>query len=92
MHFTFAPPCPPHTHTHMHNTVPSPPRDMRVFTDVVVWGPPENPNGNITGYEIKFSGSLSGSQSVTKKASESYHVTSDTDLSLLEGTIKVEVS
>ena len=87
-HFTFALPySPPHTHT-----VPSAPRDVRVFTDVVVWGPPKNPNGIITGYKVKFSGSLSGSESVGKEASESYHVISDTDLSRLEGTVKIEVS
>ena len=82
----------PHTHTCIHQTVPSAPRDVRVFTDVVVWGPPENPNGIITGYEIKFSGSTSGSQNEKKEASESYHIISGTDLSSLEGTIKVEVS
>ncbi len=76
----------------MHQTVPSAPRDVRVFTDVVVWGPPENPNGNIIGYEVNFSGSTSGSQNEKKEASESYHIISGTDLSSLEGTIKVEVS
>ncbi len=75
-------------HTH---TVPSAPRNVRVFTDVVVWGPPQNPNGIITGYEVKFSGS-SGSESVNKEASESYHIISDTDLSRLQGSIEVEVS
>ncbi len=86
-----------HAHTHtlhtMHtHTVPSAPRNVRVFTDVVVWGPPQNPNGIITGYEVKFSGSLSGSESVNKEASESYHIISDTDLSRLQGSIEVEVS
>ncbi|XP_064385048.1 sushi, von Willebrand factor type A, EGF and pentraxin domain-containing protein 1-like isoform X4 [Halichondria panicea] len=71
--------------------VPSAPRDVRVFTEVVVWGPPQNPNGIITGYEVKFSGSLSGSVSVGKEASESYHIISDTDLSRLQGTIQVQV-
>ena len=60
MHFTLAPP-PSHT-TH---TVPSAPRNVSVFTEVVVWGPPQSPNGIIIGYEVKFSGSLSGSVSVT---------------------------
>ena len=57
-----------------------------------MWGPPQNPNGIITGYEVKFSGSLSGSVSVGKEASESYHIISDTDLSRLQGTIQVQVS
>ncbi len=61
-----------------------------MFTEVVVWGPPKNPNGIITGYEVKFSGSLSGSEIVNKEASESYHIISD--LSRLEGTIQVQVS
>ncbi len=84
MHFTLAPP-PSHT-TH---TVPSAPRNVSVFTEVVVWGPPKNPNGIITGYEVKFSGS-SGSENVNKEASESYHIISD--LSHLQGSIQVQVS
>ena len=43
------------------STVPGPPKNVRGLCTVVVWQPPEQPNGVITGYDIRFfRGSTSG--------------------------------
>ena len=43
---------------------------------MIVWGPPAEPNGEITGYQVKFIGTPSGNLTVFKAPTESYHVVS----------------
>ena len=70
--------------------VPSVPRDVQVFSGVVVWGPPAEPNGVITGYQLRFSGS--STRTVNKLPSESYHVVTDDNIRNLGSNIQVSVS
>ncbi len=70
--------------------VPSVPRDVQVFSGVVVWGPPAEPNGVITGYQLRFSGSFT--RTVNKLPSESYHVVTDDNIRNLGSNIQVSVS
>ncbi len=70
--------------------VPSVPRDVQVFSGVVVWGPPAEPNGVITGYQLRFSGSFN--RTVNKLPSESYHVVTDDNIRNLGSNIQVSVN
>ena len=72
-------------------TVPSAPQNVRIFSRVIVWGPPVEPNGEITGYQVRFIGTFSRTQTVIKGPHESYHVLSDGDTSNLGSTIQVQV-
>ncbi len=54
--------------------MPTVPVGVQVFSGVVVWGPPEQSNGVITGYQLRFTDSFSPTTTVNKLASESYHV------------------
>ena len=73
-------------------TVPSVPQDVRAFSGVVVWGPPAESNGVITGYEVRFSGTTPGSRTVSKGPSENYHVVTSDNILNLVGTIRVQVT
>ncbi len=44
---------------------------VQVFSGVVMWGPPAVPNGDIAGYQLRFSGFFT--RTVYKLPSESYH-------------------
>lgn len=44
----------------MHCVGPSPPRDVQSFCSVVVWRMPRNPNGRITGYDVRLNRPWSG--------------------------------
>ena len=70
--------------------VPSVPRDVQVFSGVIVWGPPAEPNGVITGYQLRFSGSFN--RTVNKLPSESYHVVTDDNIRNLGSNIQVSVN
>ena len=70
--------------------VPSVPRDVQVFSGVVVWGPPAEPNGVITGYQLRFSGS-SSPHTVNKLPCEIYHVVTDDNIRNLGSNIRVSV-
>ncbi len=76
-----------HTHTF---TVPSPPRSVRVFCPVIIWGSPAESNDQIIGYEVQLTGSVSGFFRIPKNSSESYHIISDPDNSL-KGSITIQV-
>ena len=56
-----------------------------------MWGPPAVPNGVITGYQLRFSGSFTNS-TVNKLPSESYHVVTDDNIRNLGSNIQVSVS
>ena len=43
---------------------PSPPIDFQSLCDVIVWGTPFSPNGDITGYEAQFY--IPGTQNIMK--------------------------
>ena len=61
---------------------------------MIVWGPPDEPNGVITGYQVIFSGSIPSRQprTVFKEPTESYHVVTDQeDTSNLGSSIQVKV-
>ena len=70
--------------------VPSVPQNVQVFSGVVVWGPPAESNGVITGYQLRFSGS--STRTVSKSPSESYHVVNVTDDNNIGKNIQVSVS
>ena len=56
------------------SAVPCPPINVRGLSTVVVWQPPEQPKGVITGYDIQF---FRGSQSedpIPKGSNELFHV------------------
>ena len=53
-------------------TVPSAPQDVRAFSGVIVWGPPVEPNGEITEYQVRFIGTFSRNQTVCKGPTERY--------------------
>ena len=55
-----------------------------------MWGPPAEPNGVITVYQLRFSGSLT--RTVNKLPSESYHVVTDDNIRNLGSNIRVSVS
>ncbi len=55
-----------------------------------MWGPPAEPNGVITGYQLRFSGSFT--RTVSKLPSESYHVVTDDNIRNLGSSIQVSVS
>ena len=55
-----------------------------------MWGAPAKPNGNIVGFDVRFSGP-SDSQTIPKKPSENYHIVTDSDLSNLGSDIKIQV-
>ena len=55
-----------------------------------MWGPPAEPNGVITGYQLRFSGSFT--RSVNKLPSESYHAVTDDNIRNLGSNIQVLVS
>ncbi len=55
-----------------------------------MWGPPAVPNGVITGYQLRFSGS--STHTVYKLPSESYHVVTDDTIRNLGRNIQVSVS
>ena len=73
-------------------TVPSAPQDVRAFSNVIVWGPPDEPNGEIVGYQVRFIGTLSRTRTVSKTLTESYHVVRESDTRNLSSTIQVQVS
>ncbi len=52
-----------------------------------MWGPPAEPNGVITGYQLRFSGSFN--RTVNKLPSESYHVVTDDNIRNLTSNIQV---
>ncbi len=72
--------------------VPSVPQDLQIFSRVVVWGPPAEPNGVITGYQLRLSGSSNLMITVNKFPSESYHVVTDNNIGDLGINIQVSVS
>ena len=72
-------------------TVPSAPQDVRAFSNVIVWGPPVEPNGEIAGYQVRFIGTLSRTRTVSKTPTESYHVVRDSDTRNLGSIIQVQV-
>ena len=74
------------------NAAPSVPQDVRAFSGVVVWGPPAQTNGVITRYEVRFSGTISGSRTVSKGPSENYHAVTGDNILNLVGTIHVQVN
>ena len=82
---------PVHKCTLLLYTVPSAPQDVRAFSSVIVWNPPVEPNGVITGYQVRFIGTFSRTRTVTKAPHETYHVISDSDTSNLGDTIQVQV-
>ncbi len=55
-----------------------------------MWGPPAEPNGVITGYQLRYSGLLT--RTVSKLPSESYHVVTDNNIRNLGSNIRVSVS
>ncbi len=55
-----------------------------------MWGPPAEPNGVITGYQLRFSGSFT--RTVSKLPSESYHAVTDDNIRNLGSNIQVSVS
>ncbi len=61
-------------------SVPTAPVGVRVFSGVVVWGPPALSNGVLTGYQLRFTDSFSPTTTVNKLASESYHVVTSGNL------------
>ena len=71
--------------------VPSAPQDVRAFSSVIVWGPPVEPNGEITGYQVRFIGTFSRNQTVSKTPTENYHVVTDGNTRNLGSTIQVQV-
>ncbi len=60
-----------------------------MFSGVVVWGLPAEPNGVITGYQLRFSGSFNRTSTVSKLPSESYHVVTDNNIRNLGSNIQV---
>ena len=66
--------------------VPGPLADVAVLgrndTIVIVWRPPQNPNGELLGYSIRFYelGMVDQANNVDKEASEYYHVLTDADV------------
>ncbi len=57
-----------------------------------MWGPPAVPNGVITGYQLRFSASITRTSTVNKFPSESYHVVTDDNIRNLGSNIQVSVS
>ncbi len=55
-----------------------------------MWGPPAEPNGVITGYQLRFSGSFT--RTINKLPSESHHVVTEDNINLGSNTIQVLVS
>ena len=55
-----------------------------------MWGPPAEPNGVITGYQLRFSG-ISSRTTVNKLPSDSYHVVTEDNIRNL-GTDNIQVS
>ena len=58
---------------------------------MIVWGPPDEANGEITGYQVRFIGTFSRTRTVFKGPFSSYHVVTDSDTSNLGSTIQVQV-
>ena len=71
--------------------VPSVPLGVRPLPGVVVWGPPANPNGDITGYDVRFLDSSPPQDTIPKQPTESYHIVSDGDITGLGNNIRVQV-
>ncbi len=73
--------------------MPTAPIGVRVFSRVVVWGPPEQSNGIITGYQLRFTDSnpQTTADPVNKEPSESYHVGTDDNIRNLVDNIQVQV-
>ena len=64
--------------------VPSVPRDVQIFSEVIVWGPPADC------YQLRFSGSFT--RTVNKLPSESYHAVTDDNIRNFGSNIQVSVS
>ena len=52
-----------------------------------MWGPPAEPNGVVTGYQLRFFGFFT--RTVDKLPSESYHVVTDDNIRNLSSNIQV---
>ena len=54
-----------------------------------MWGPPAEPNGVITGYQLRFSGSFD--QTVKKLPFESFHVVTEYNIRNLSSNLQVKM-
>ena len=73
-------------------TVPGPPTCV-VVGCIVICQPPQTPNGNLLGYDIRVypEGSEGQAQIVNKTADEFYHVLTDVNLPA-KGNLRVQVT
>ncbi len=56
-----------------------------------MWGPPEQSNGIITGYQLRFTDSNPQTTTVNKEPSDSYHVVTSNNIRNLGINIQVQV-
>ncbi len=54
-----------------------------------MWGPPAEPNGVITGYQLRFSGSFD--RTVNKFPFESFHVVTEYNIRNLSSNVQVKI-
>ena len=54
-----------------------------------MWGPPAEPNGVITGYQLRFSGSFN--RTVNKLPFESFHIVTEYNIRNLSSNVQVKI-
>ena len=69
--------------------VPSVPVDVQLLCVVVVWGPPAETNGIITGYDVRLFDSSRTNPIIPKGPSDSYHHVVDSDIAGLVSSTKM---
>lgn len=72
--------------------VPSAPLNVQSLSGIVVWGIPEQPNGAITGYDVRFFTQFKEMPLISKEPFESYHIVTNDDITGLGSNISVQVS
>ena len=73
--------------------VPGPPSNVQSLCNVIVWGTPDEPNGEIIGYDVQFRkvGTSRVGDPITREANELYAIVDKNDLPSGDGEFEVQV-
>ena len=74
-------------------TVPCPPSNVQSLCNVIVWGRPDEPKGEIIGYDVQFRkvGTSRVSDRIMREANELYAIVDRNDLPSGDGEFEVQV-
>ena len=76
---------------HIHFSVPGPVKDLSSVYPVILWQPPDKPNGVIVGYELTFTRN-GQTKTVTTDGNQAYFIIKKDTLPGSSGPFVVEVS